>query len=288
MVSFPTLQGFEPLSQYLCSICGSVLRETNIQVDISTVVEDCPSCGAKLSDTLKRRSALAQEMKLALPKLQTAYDLTRFRIDIEKLSSFMPLSTTGSLCLVGHKANLLLTRLCVRALLPAKHGGLDSPYVLVVDAGNKSDFYQTVNFARQYGLNVRNTLDRIIVSRTFTIHQLKSLLSRELPKVIKRYQPRMIAIPGLLDLFEDPNIKKKEAKKVISRIMESVDNTSSRFLVITSFQESKYADLVVPDFRKRIVLSSAKYNRLNAELYNEGKKTNVTLTEKELKLVPRK
>lgn len=70
----------------------------------------------------------------------------------------------------------------MRALLPARFGGLGSPYVIVVDAGNKSDFYQTVNFARQYGLDLNSTLDRIIVSRTFTILPAKELATTRTAK----------------------------------------------------------------------------------------------------------
>lgn len=281
------MQTFEPLSQYLCSKCGSVLRETNIQIEISAVVEGCPKCGATLADTLRRQQATI-EPKLSLPKIQTAYDLMKFRFDIAKIDSFLHLGSAGSLCISGYKANLLLTRLCVRALLPTKYGGLDSPYVVVVDAGNKSDVYQTVNFARQYGMNFGNILNRIIVSRTFTIHQLKSLLSRELPRVIQKYQAGVIVIPGLLDLFDDPNIKQKEAKRVISRIMESLDDTSNKLLVITSVQEGKYAKLIVHNSTKRIILTNAKFGKLGAELYNDGRKANITLAERELKTVPRK
>jgi hypothetical protein len=59
-------------------------------------------------------------------------------------------------------------------------------------------------------MNLRNTLDRIVVSRTFTIYQLKSLLQRELSKLIENYQADIVLVPGLLDLFDDPNIKKKQ------------------------------------------------------------------------------
>jgi hypothetical protein len=106
--------------------------------------------------------------------------------------------------------------------------------------------------------------------------------------VIQGYQARIVVIPGLLDTFDDPNIKKKEARKVISRIMKSINETSGILLVVTSVQDSKYASLIFPNFRKRIILTSAKYNILNAELYNEGRKASVMLSEKELRLVNRR
>lgn len=280
------MQSFSPLSQYLCNKCGSIIKETDVQIEISTVTEDCPNCGALLANTLTKQRKREIELT-SLPRFQTAFDLTKFKIDIDKISKFMPLSTTGSLCLVGQSANLLLTRLCVRSLLPAKYGGLGSPFAIVVDAGNKSDFYQTVNFVKQYGMNLTNTLDRIIVSRTFTIYQLKSLLLRELPKVIRQYQPNIVIVPGLLDLFEDPNIKRKEAKKVIARIMQLLKSLADKLLVLASLQSTKYSELVMPSFDKRIELANANHGRLTVELYSNGKNATVSLTQKELTLVRR-
>lgn len=259
-----------------------MLKQTDAEIEIEAIVEDCPNCGADLANNLKRRTETA--VISSLPKLQTAYDLTRFKIDIEKLSRVMPLSTTGSLCIVGYNANLLLTRLCIRTLLPANHGGLDSPNVIVVDAGNRSDFYLAVNFARQYGLDLQDALDRIIVSRTFTIHQLKNVL-RELPKVVQKYQARAVIVPGLLDLFEDPNIKKREARRVIDRIMKAIDELSNKLLVITSLQTGNYANSILPAFEKRIMLSIADRRKLYVEVYDAARSNEVTITEKELKIV---
>jgi hypothetical protein len=174
-------------------------------------------------------------------------------------------------------------------LLPAKYGGLDSPNVVVVDAGNKSDVYLTVNFARQYGMDYGDTLNRIIVSRTFTIYPLKSLLSRELPKVVQKYQARIVVISRLLDLFNDPNVKQKEAKKLISRVMLSLTNTSSKVLIITSMPEAnKYTSPIASEFGKRISLSNSNRGRLDAKLYNLGRQTDISLTERELKIIPKK
>jgi hypothetical protein len=279
------LQGFGPLSQYLCAKCGSILRETNADIEITTVTEDCPVCGASLSSNLKRQAKNDKTMLSDMPKFQVAYDLVRFKFDIKKIDNFMPLADTGSLCISGYDANLLLTRLCVRALMPANYGGLGSPFVIVVDAGNRSDLYQTVNFVRQYGLRLSHTLDRLIVSRAFTIYQLKSLLSRELPKVIEKYRPNVIVVPGLLDLFEDPNIKKAEAKRVIERILKLISETANKVLVIATINESKFANFVLPSFEKRILLTSDTNSKINAKLYSRGRKANVTLTERELKLV---
>ena len=277
--------GFGPLSQYVCAKCGAVLKETNADLNIATITEDCPNCGASLANSLKRRLQLDSKINQSPPKLQTAYDLTSFRLDIEKLTKVLPLSTTGSICIMGDSANLLLVRLCVRALLPANHGGLDSPNVIIVDAGNKSDYYQTVKFVRQYGLDLHSTLDRIIVSRTFTIHQLKSLIQRDLPKAVQRYQARAVIVPGLLELFDDPNIKKKEAKRVIERVTKTLNDISGKLLVIASLQKGHYDDLILPHFDKRITLSGAGRGKFTADVYSEKSNAIVSLTEKELKII---
>lgn len=49
---------------------------------------------------------------------------------------------------------------CIRALLSERHGGFGSSYVIIIDAGNSSDIYSSVNFARQYGLDLKDTLKR--------------------------------------------------------------------------------------------------------------------------------
>jgi hypothetical protein len=131
-------------------------------------------------------------------------------------------------------------------------------------------------------MNIDNTLDRIIVNRPFTIQQLKKLIAAQVPKDIQQYQLKAIIILGLLDLFDDPNIEKREAKRVIERILKSIQGLSERVLVITSIQEGKYANLVASSFEKRITLNKIRNNRLSVAL---NKKPSVTLTERELKII---
>ena len=79
---------------------------------------------------------------------------------------------------------LLIDRLCVHSLLPRRYGGIvdQTLKILVIDAGNRTDIYQLVDFARQYGLEIKKVLQSIVVSRVFTIYQLAHLIIYELPK----------------------------------------------------------------------------------------------------------
>jgi hypothetical protein len=99
------------------------------------------------------------------PKFHTA---SRLRFDIEKIDSVMTLGIGERICLVGNRSKILLERLCINALLSERHGGFGSPHLIIIDAGNQSDIYQCVNFAHQHGLDVKDILKRVVVSRPFT------------------------------------------------------------------------------------------------------------------------
>ena len=149
-----------------------MLKETAEYIEIHSLREECPTCGSLLADSLQSRS-VQPEINLTVPKFQTADTLLKFRFDIPKIDSFLGLATTDLCCVTGLEANLILTRLCVRALLPERYGGLDSPFVFVADTGNRTDVYQAINFARQYGMDKESVADKILVIRAFTVPQVR-------------------------------------------------------------------------------------------------------------------
>ena len=281
------------IRQYLCSTCGSVLKETSEYIEIHSLREECPSCGSMLSESLIRRS-LRPEAEISAPKIQTADTLLlkKLRFDIPKIDSFVRLAATDLCCISGYGANLLLTRLCVRSLLPERYGGLNSPYVMIADAGNHTDVYGAVNFARQYGMSKESVAERILVVRAFTVHQVRRLISVELPKFVRKYQARSVIVPGLLNVFDDeePNMRMKDIRKDISRITEAINELSTRVLVVTSVQQGgRHSEPVLRAFKKRInLLQKENHGSLKAEIYNQGDSKVVNLTERDLKIIPKK
>jgi len=274
------------ISQYQCSKCGSVLKETSEYIEIHALREECPGCGSILADTLQMRSI---KPRLDLPQFQTADTLLKFRFGISKVDSFLGLASTDLCCINGYKANLILTRLCVRALLQTRHGGLSSPYVMIADTGNHTDVYSAINIARQYGMNKEKTAERILVTRAFTVSQVRKLLSVEVPRIIQQYQVNCVVVPGLLNTIdEEQTMRTKEAKREIGRIMKALHELSHRILVITSIQEGKYTKWVLREFTKRIDLTNAKHGRIDAELYNQGARKTISLTTREIAIIPRK
>jgi DNA-directed RNA polymerase subunit RPC12/RpoP len=281
------------IRQYLCSTCGSVLKETSEYIEIHSLREECPSCGSMLSESLIRRS-LRPEAEISAPKIQTADTLLlkKLRFDIPKIDSFIGLAATDLCCISGYGANLLLTRLCVRSLLPERYGGLNSPYVMIADAGNHTDVYGAVNFARQYGMSKESVAERILVVRAFTVHQVRRLISVELPKFVRKYQARSVIVPGLLNVFDDeePNMRMKDIRNDISRITEAINELSTRVLVVTSVQQGgRHSEPVLRAFKKRInLLQKENHGSLKAEIYNHGDSKVVNLTERDLKIIPKK
>jgi DNA-directed RNA polymerase subunit RPC12/RpoP len=281
------------IRQYLCSTCGSVLKETSEYIEIHSLREECPSCGSMLSESLIRRS-LRPEAEISAPKIQTADTLLlkKLRFDIPKIDSFVRLAATDLCCISGYGANLLLTRLCVRSLLPERYGGLNSPYVMIADAGNHTDVYGAVNFARQYGMSKESVAERILVVRAFTMHQVRRLISVELPKFVRKYQARSVIVPGLLNVFDDeePNMRMKDIRNDISRITEAINELSTRVLVVTSVQQGgRHSEPVLRAFKKRInLLQKENHGSLKAEIYNHGDSKVVNLTERDLKIIPKK
>ena len=310
------------LLQYYCSSCGKILNErSTLAVQKEQVKEECPSCGALLSTTLQNIeifSSLSQSQQVPsdpTPKLvehlsvdfQTAYrqiqDLSiRFLFDIEKMDSLLNLQSTGTVCIVGEQkyTQILIDRLSVHSMLPRRYGGIGSDYskTIAIDAGNCSNVYQFVDFARQYGLEVKKVLHSIVVSRAFTIYQLADLIINQLPKIIQELSPRnkLIVVYGLLHLFVfDPHNDKVDAKRLIKEIARSLRKLSKERLVIVSFvhHNNEYEKSLLPVFDKCIEITNDVDNSsvLWVKVYNHTFKRkeesrNVALRKDTLTLVP--
>jgi Rad51 len=279
------------LLKYYCSKCDTLLKETNLDIGFSNSKEECPSCGSLVSETLRKEKEKEEHeattninSPLSLPKIQTVYEgfSSRLTFDIEKIDSFVDLTTGDTACIIAANkkhANTLLTRLCVCALMSNRQGGFNSSKVIFVDAGNTSDVYQCVNFARQYGLNIKKVLQSIVVSRSFTIYQLSNTIINELPNVIEQFSgAKVIIISELLSMFvNDPQVQIKEAESLIRQIINAVRKlcTYNNILCVISFCSNNditkmYARLILQRIDKSIEITrrdnTDKKNRNDNEL----------------------
>jgi hypothetical protein len=118
-------------------------------------------------------------------KLKTAYDyLSRLSFTINgTCNKTVELLLGDAVCLVGDSRmiNLILTKVGVHALMPKKYGGFSrNSNVFILDAGNCTNVYQFVDFMKQYGLDIKKSLRKIMISRVFTVYQLTHFLKYEM------------------------------------------------------------------------------------------------------------
>jgi len=253
--------------QYYCSNCKNVLREMEYEVEPSHIVEPCPFCGSLLSDSLQKRPLVSKSEKPVL--FQSASQVPRLTIDIEKIDSSLHLFSIGQkVAIIGYQSQKLIERLIVRAQLPHRYGGLDS-HVILVDAGNSSDPYLGISFARQYGLDIRNSLLKIISSRAFTVHQLENLITNELSDVVSKYNAKIVVISELFSMFDDPYLDKTDAKLLLDSIMESISKLKQCLVIVSISKLEKYSYIIKKSFDRTIVLTN-KDDFVSIEIDNKN------------------
>ncbi len=241
---------------------------------------------------LRRTSSLAS----LLPKFRTAYEDIYYRriltLDIENIDSSICLTTKDCVCIIGERkyTNAILMRLCVRALSNKEQDRISesAKKVIFIDAGgNNLDIYLCVNFARQYGLDIKKVLQSIIITRVFTIYQLANLIIYELPNAIQKLEAKVIVISDLLNMFiRDPQIEiEEEGEWLIKEIINSIrkiSTTNNALVVVSLYYSSRhnysssfiYDKLILPRFDKCIEITNRKEekfnNLLNVKLCNNN------------------
>jgi Rad51 len=142
----------------------------------------------------------------------------------------------------------LIPKLAIKALLPKRHGGIESPTVMIIDGSIRGqsthlDFYNFVDHAIQYGMNVNLILERIIVTRSFTAHQLADTIICNLTKMIQKYKSNLIIIT---DLFAtDEQLHLSERKWLLNHMVKSISSISESIIAV-------FSPVVIDGFQKII------------------------------------
>ncbi len=275
--------------RYLCSSCNNLIIETYKVIDWTEITssEECPKCGSLLSSQTIT-TGTAQQTMVQKPKFQTA---SRLCFDIEKIDSVLNLEISDRVCIVGNHSKTLVERLIISSLLPESHGGFGSENVIIIDAGNCSDGYRYINLARQYGLDIKNILKQIVVSRPFTIYQLAELAVNELPKVMKKFDAKTIIVSDILHLFlNDPQVKFVEAKNILKSVMNSIRQFSRiSSVIIVSFHNevpSRYSRFLFSNFNKFIQTTADNSDRIMVKVNSRKEDYKIIhLQQKELELI---
>ena len=228
------------------------------------------------------------KFKTALEELNSKKVSSSLNCGIDKIDSFLKIMAGDRLAVIGNQrySNMLVTRLCVNALLLSSEKKTQSrffytPNIIVVDAGNSCDFYQYVNFARQY--YSRDVIDRVlnsvIITRAFTIYQMANILINQLPKAVEQYDAKMIVVYDLPALYVQDQVNVNEAKCLIREITDSIKALQEDVLVIVSLpsrdigsrhDDNNYNRIVLPKFGKHLEIINNKNEMVDIKIKNNN------------------
>ena len=273
------------LLQYYCGHCNTVLKELDSEINLVHSMEPCPFCGTLLNDSLQKRKMLCESHS---PRIvfQKASQLSKLTFDIDKIDSILHFLTPNQkICLAGIHTQKLVERLCVRAQLPCRYGGLDSK-VLLIDGANSSDLYQCVDFAQQYGLDVKKILTGIISCRVFTVYQLANLIVNELHHAIKQHNVKIVVITHLLHFFTnntylDPN----EMQQILNTVVQTLKKIENCLIVVSLGLPTMFDGMLLQLFSKTIKITQG-YNALSVRVDDSKKNYSILLDKDALETIP--
>lgn len=145
--------------------------------------------------------------------------------------------------LFGHRICGMLTfLLAVRCQLPLRKGGLNSK-AIYIDGGNTFDPYSVSSIAREYDLEPKSVLERILVSRAFTAYQLAALVSEKLEKASKRYRSKLVIVSDIIGLFLDSDLPEKEGYGIFMKMTRHLSELASRrkCIVVASYFPRRFS-----------------------------------------------
>ena len=118
--------------------------------------------------------------------------------------------------------------------MPKRHNGLESPTVFVLVTDNIFDFYNITETADKKYRILDRALERIIVKRVFTIHQLAHFLIIDLEKEIaKKYKSKLVIITG--DFFlSDPQISKEDKDWLYPQMIKAIKKVKDSIILVFS------------------------------------------------------
>lgn len=191
------------------------------------------------------------------------YLLKSFKIDIQK-NQFIEL-TIGSPVIFLNLYNLI-PKLAIKALLPRNHGGIESSTVTIIDGSIRGqsthlDFYSFVDYAIEYGMNVSSALEKIIVTRSFTAHQLADTIICNLTKMIQKYKSNLVIIT---DLFAtDEQLYLSERKWLLNHMINSISGISKSIIAAV------FSPVVIDGFQKVISMNAQQKSKITTTSSNK-------------------
>ena len=179
---------------------------------------------------------------ISLPKFISAQKLLEDKFILEisnndknnkKTRRIIELNLGDIACFVKPHSDFVCDTI-VRGIVPKRQNGLDSPTVYVLVTDNKFDFYNITETADKKYRILDRALERIIVKRVFTIHQLAHFLIIDLEKEIaKKYKSKLVIITG--DFFlSDPQISKQDKDWLYPQMIKAIKKVKDSIILVFS------------------------------------------------------
>jgi hypothetical protein len=186
---------------------------------------------------------------ISLPKFISAQKLLEDKFILEisnndknnkKTRRIIELNLGDVACFVKPHSDFVCDTI-VRGILPKRHNGLESPTVFVLVTDNKFDFYNITEIADKKYRILDRALERIIVKRIFTIHQVAHFLIIDLQKDLTKYKSKLLVITG--DFFlSDSQITKEDKDWLYPQMINAINKVKDSIILV--FSPTKLSDLV--------------------------------------------
>ncbi len=146
---------------------------------------------------------------------------------------------------------------------------------LVLDGGNSFDPFSVSFFCRKLSIDA---MERVFVSRAFTVFQLKMLITKELPLFIRKEAPSVVFVSFFSDLFYSDDVEEEVLtilhRKLLLHLKKMVKRYRIPILVTDRQNSSELFDCRVLFRMKRDTLFlSVDQRKLQVPLVPQTQKT---------------
>lgn len=140
---------------------------------------------------------------------------------------------------------------------------LEEKRVLYLDGANQISPLLIARFARERGLDPSAFNCLLRVSRAFTCFQLTELI-RRVPKFLETFDPNILIITALPDLFFDEDVRDQEARASFEHALEGLGKLAALPLSIAVFSDATSFKTTRRDFLHRLCKQASEVVKVEA------------------------
>jgi len=105
--------------------------------------------------------------------------------------------------------------------------------VVWIDGGNSINPYSIGSLCKRLGLDRREILSMINISRAFTAYQLVTLIDERLEEQVERCSPAAVVVSSITEMFLDKDMKWMESHQLLRRCLEDISRITKEHETIS-------------------------------------------------------